>query len=166
MKEIFEQQGKRVKVLWETAQIYIDTHNGKIEDRYDFEKFIMQEESKRLQEIQEIKINNQYDIVLTDRTFLDAFIYTYRAIIHGTITNPDILAHTEEIALSKELYDNVIFFDTMITPDKNFADYNEEHINDIFKHSMQSVYSEKLVYYPNNKEFEKDIHGFVEHYIS
>jgi hypothetical protein len=76
MKQLFENQGKIVKVFGETAQIYIDKHERKIEDRYDFEKYIMQEEKKRLAEIQEIKTNKTYDIVLTDRTFLDAFVYT------------------------------------------------------------------------------------------
>lgn len=165
MKQLFENQGKTVKVFGETAQIYIDKHEGKIEDRYDFEKYIMQEEKKRLAEIQEIKTNKTYDIVLTDRTFLDAFVYTYRGILHGTIKNPDILAHTEEIESSKHLYDVVVFFDTMITPDKNFADYNEQHINEIFRHSMQSIYQDNFVYYPNNKEFEKDIDIFVKKYL-
>lgn len=96
---------------------------------------------------------------------MDACVYIYRDILHGTIKNPDILAYTEEIALSKELYDRVIFFDTMITQDQNFADYNEEHINDIFRHSMQSVYGEKLIHYPNNKEFEKDIQKFLDTYL-
>lgn len=165
MKAFFEQQGKRVLALGETAQIYIDTHQWKIEDRYDFEKYIMQEEKKRLYEIQKMQSEGQYDIVLTDRTFLDAFIYIYRAILHGYIKKPDILEHTDEIALSKELYDSVIFFDTMITPDQNFADYNETDINAIFKHSMQSVYGEKIAYYPNNKEFEKDIEAFTKKYL-
>jgi hypothetical protein len=165
MKELFEQQGKKVKVFGETAQIYIDNHPGPIEDRYAFEHFIMEEEIKRLYEMQEIKATQQYDIALADRTFLDAFIYIYRAIIHGYITNPDLLAHTKEIELSKELYDVVIFFDTMIKPDNNFADYNEMDINAIFKHTMQSIYSEKLVYYPNNSEFKKDIDVFLDKYI-
>lgn len=165
LKEIFEQQGKNVKVFWETAQPYIDNNSWPITDRYAFERFIMEEEIKRLSEIQTIKEKNEYDILLTDRTFLDAFIYIYRAILHGTIKNPDILGHTEEIALSKELYDVVIFFDTMITPDKNFSDYNKEDINALFKHSMQSVYGEKLIHYPNNKEFKKDIDMFLKKYM-
>jgi len=121
MKELFEKQGKRVKIFGETAQIYIDNHPGPIEDRYAFEHFIMDEEIKRLYEMQEIKTTQQYDIALADRTFLDAFVYIYRAIIHGHIKNPDLLAHAKELAFSKELYDVVVFFDTMIRPDENFA---------------------------------------------
>lgn len=165
MKQLFENQGKTVKVFGETAQIYIDKHPGPIDDRYAFEKFIMEEEIKRLQEMQEINKTKQYDIVLTDRTFLDAFVYIYRAIIHGHITNPDLLTHTKELALSKDMYDVVVFFDTMITPDENFTDYNETDINALFKHTMQSVYGEKIVHYPNNKEFEKDIDIFVKKYL-
>ena len=165
MKALFEQQGKKVKVFDETAQIYINNHPGPIEDRYIFEKFIMEEETKRLYEMQEIKKTQQYDIVLADRTFMDAFVYIYRAIIHGHITNPDILAHTKEIELSKEVYDVVVCFDTMIHLDKNFADYNETDINAIFRHSMHSVFGDKLLYYPNNREFEKDIDKFLSTYI-
>lgn len=165
MKELFEQQGKTVKVFGETAQIYIDNHPGPIEDRYAFEHFIMDEEMKRLYEMQEIKTTQQYDIILADRTFLDAFVYIYRAIVHGHITNPDILWHTKELELSKELYDIVVFFDTMITPDKNFADYNETDINAIFKHTMQSIYGEKVVHYTNNKQFQNDIENFLDTYL-
>ena len=165
MKELFEKQGKRVKIFGETAQLYIDKHPGPIEDRYDFEHFIMEEEIKRLHKMQEMKKIQQYDIGLADRTFLDAFVYIYRAIIHGHIKNPDILAHAEELALSKDLYDVVVFFDTMIKPDKNFADYNEADINAIFRHTMKSIYGEKLVHYPNNREFEKDINTFLRKHI-
>gem|GEM_PF-2767044 len=154
-----------MKVFGETAQIYIDNHPGPIENRYAFEYFIMEEEIKRIYEMQEMKKTQQYDIMLVDRTFLDAFVYIYRAIVHGHITNPDLLSHTKEIKLSKELYDVVVFFDTMIKPDKNFADYNEEDINAIFKHTMQSIYSKKLVHYANNSEFKKDIDRFLSKYI-
>ena len=58
----------------------------------------------------------------------------------------------------------IVFFDTMIVPDENFADYNNTDINAIFKHTMKSVYGEKLVHYPNNMEFEKDIEMFLEKY--
>ena len=165
MKELFEQQEKTVKVFNETAQMYIDNHPGPIEDRYAFEYFIMEEEIKRIYEIQEIKKTQQYDIVLVDRTFLDAFVYIYRAIIHGHITNSDLLTHIKEIELSKELYDEIVFFDTMIKPDQNFADYNEIDINAIFKHTMQSIYEKKIIYYPNNSEFKKEIKRFLTKYI-
>ena len=168
MKEIFEKQGKKVKVFGETAQIYIDAHDWKIEDRYDFERFIVEKEIKRIYEIKEIKdikTNQQYEIVLVDRAFLDVLVYIYRSIIHGYITNTDILFHTPEIALSKELYDVVVFFDTMLIPDENFADYNNTDINAIFRHTMHSVYGNKLLHYPNNKEFEKDIDMFLKRYI-
>jgi hypothetical protein len=165
MKALFEQQGKKVKVFGETAQIYIDRHPGPIEDRYAFEHFIMEEEIKRLYEMKEIKATQEYDIALADRTFLDAFVYIYRAIIHGHITNPDLLSHTKEIELSKDIYDVIVFFDTMIKPDKNFVDYNEMNINAIFKHTMESIYGEKIAYYPNNTEFQKDREKFLTEYI-
>jgi len=165
MKELFEKQGKKVKVFWETAQMYIDAHDWKIEDRYDFERFIVEKEIERIYEIKNIKEKQQYDIVLIDRAFLDVLVYIYRSIINRYINNADILSHTTEIEISKELYDIVVFFDTMLIPDKNFADYNNKDINAIFRHSMQSVYGDKLLQYPNNKEFEKDIDVFLQKHI-
>jgi hypothetical protein len=53
----------------------------------------------------------------------------------------------------------------MLIPDENFADYNNKDINAIFRHSMQSVYGDKLLQYPNNKEFEKDIDVFLQKHI-
>jgi len=102
---------------------------------------------------------------LIDRAFLDVLVYIYRSIINRYINNADILSHTTEIEISKELYDIVVFFDTMLIPDKNFADYNNKDINAIFRHSMQSVYGDKLLQYPNNKEFEKDIDVFLQKHI-
>ena len=129
LAEKFQQQGKTVKIYHETAQIFIDAHPGPIVDRYAFQRFIIDEEKRRIKELQKLKENNSYDIVLIDRTFVDAFVYIYRAIIHGHINNPDLFEYPTEIAVSKKLYDTVIFFDTMIIQDKNFADYNDENLD-------------------------------------
>ena len=162
----FENEGKRVKVYPETGQIYIDEHPGPITDRYAFQDFIMKEEIKRIHEIKKYKEENAFDIILADRTFLDAFVYIYWAVIHGHITNADLMSNVEkEIKLSQELYDVVVFFDTMIIEDKNFADYNTPDLIWMFRHTMQSVYQEKHTHYPNNIEFEKDIDIFLEKYI-
>lgn len=166
LNKIFQQQKKTVKIFPETAQIYIDANPGPITNRYAFEQFIVEEEIKRIAEIQEIKEKNTYDIVLIDRTFLDMFVYIYRCIIHGSITNADLLSHTPEIEVSKTLYDIVVFFDTMIIPDENFSDYNNVDIDWMFKHSLHCIYNEKLVYYTNNIELEKDIDIFIKKYIT
>jgi hypothetical protein len=162
----FEKEGKRVKVCPETAQIYIDEHQGVIADRYDFQNFIMKEEIKRIHEIQRLKQENDFDIILTDRTFLDNFVYIYWSITNCHTTKADLISNVEkEIKLSQELYDVVVFFDTMIIEDKNFADYNTPDLIGIFKHTIHSVYKGKYIHYPNNIEFEKDIDIFLEKYI-
>ena len=165
LSEKFQQQGKTVKIYPETAQIYIDNNPGPITDRYSFQRHIVDEEIKRLQEIQTLKSSNTYDIVLIDRTFADMFVYIYRGIIHDYIQNPDLLSCTQELSKSKELYDEIIFFDTMIIEDKNFADYNNDDINTIFKHTLNSIYQDKIKYYPNNTYFEKNIDIFIKKYM-
>jgi len=60
---------KKVKKIHESARIYIDQHGGgNIEDVHEFERFIINEETKRLKDLAKIKQQHEYDLIFIDRT--------------------------------------------------------------------------------------------------
>lgn len=154
---------KKIKIFDETARKYIDAHGWwAIADVHDFETFIINEETKRLQELQEIRLHKSYDMVFIDRTGLDAIIYSYWNLINGNISRIDYVPdyHTV-LAQGRELYDHVVFFTTPIKVDNRFPIYNNEHINAVFEHSVRFRYGEKVITYTNNIFFQDNIESTI-----
>jgi len=154
---------KKVKKIHESARIYIDQHGGgNIEDVHEFERFIINEETKRLKDLAKIKQQHEYDLIFIDRTWLDAVIYSYRNLINGNITWIDYVSNYHEILVQgRELYDHVIFFTTPIKQDNRFPIYNNEHINAVFEHSIRFWYGEKVIVYTNNIFFQDNLKSTI-----
>lgn len=166
LETYFKEKGKKVLLYKETANIYLEAHAWEEINRYDFQKEIVDNELVRLKELKYKKENNEADIVLVDRTFLDMFVYIYRGILHGHITNSDLLSDLHEwIELSKELYDEIFFFDTMLKEDLNFADYNCDEIKNLFINSFKAVYKDKLQLWPNFKVFREELDIWSKKYM-
>jgi hypothetical protein len=122
---------------------------------YDFQTYIFRQEVARLHEIERMARQDEYDLVFIDRTAMDGMIYSYRNIISGEMERMDFASnHYELISLSKQLYDHVVFFTTPIHIDKRFANYNNEHINAIFEHSIKWFYGDRVTTYTNNIFFQ------------
>lgn len=162
----FSEEGMRVCVFEETAQKYLDQYKGEQIDRYAMQRYIADQEMARINDLQSIKNAGQYDIVLVDRTIADMFVYIYWAIIHGWITNGDVLSNVDkELEISKNIYDTIIYFDKMLIEDKAFADYNNPKLNAIFSATLLQIYGSKIQSYTSKLEFEKDIDIFIKKYI-
>jgi AAA domain len=154
---------KKIKIFEETAREYIDAHGWwMIDDVHDFETYIINQETKRLEELKLIKETKSHDLVFIDRTGLDAIIYSYRNLINGNIARIDYVENYHSVLQSwKQLYDFVVFFTTPIKIDRRFPIYNNEHINAIFEHSVRFWYEEKVITYTNNIFFQDNIESTI-----
>jgi len=149
----YKSEWNSVLIYPEVAQIYLDKHDTV--DKYEFQKFIVEEEKKRLIELKRRKKLNDVDVILIDRTILDLFVYSYWRTIKGYINDWSFLSNMDWfINNSKELYDEIYFFDTMLIRDENFDDYNCEEIKNLFINTFKTVYWDKLEIYPNFKSFK------------
>ncbi len=153
----------RIQLFHESAREYIEAHGGwGIDDMHDFERYVFQCETKRIQELQDAKEKQRYDYAFIDRTTLDCFIYSYWNLVHGDLEVIDYThGSTNLLAQSKEVYDHVVFFTTPIKKDSRFDIYNNEHINAIFQHSIHSLYQDKVITYTNNMFFQDNLENTV-----
>lgn len=162
-KFVTEYPNKKVVKMHESAREFINQQEGGIiKDVHEFETFIIQEESKRLQDLKDIKEHNTYDFVFIDRTWLDAIIYSYWNLINGNINRIDYVHDYHQILTTgRDLYDRVIFFTTPIKIDKRFPIYNNEHINAVFEHSVRFRYGDKVIIYTNNIFFQDNLESTI-----
>lgn len=146
---------QRVLLLGESAREYIEAHGGMIDNQRNFQSHVFQKEIARLEYLADLRKTGEYDVVCIDRTTMDGMIYSYRNIISGYLGALDFTDdHHAMIAASKELYDHVIFFSTPIHIDSRFENYNNEHINAVFEHSIKRFYGDKVATYTNNIFFQ------------
>jgi thymidylate kinase len=157
---------QKILLLGESAREYIEAHGGMIDNQRNFQSYVFQQEIARLDHLQQLRETDEYDIVCIDRTTMDGMIYSYWNMISGYLGAIDFVEdHYVLVERSKELYDQVIFFSTPIHVDRRFENYNNDHINAIFEHSIKWFYGDKVTTYTNNIFFqdnrEQNIFGTI-----
>ncbi len=153
----------KIHLLHETAREFINENGGWIvEDVHAFEKYIIDQEIKRMETLEKIKKDQLYDLVFIDRTAMDPIIYSYWNMVNGSLDRIDFVDNFQDILQrSKIVYDHVVFFTTPIKIDNRFPIYNNEHINAIFEHTIRYWYKEIVLVYTNNIYFQDNVAGTI-----
>lgn len=153
---------KKVLLMNESARTYIDQQGGVVDDVDAFQLYVYQQETKRLKRLQELRKSGEYDLVLIDRTAWDGMIYSYWNMMNGTMGAIRFSDHPYNgLAISKKLYDHVVFFTTPIKKDSRFDHYNNEYINQLFTLSITYFYGEKVLTYTNNVFFQNNFENAI-----
>jgi len=149
--------GKTVKIYDERSRIYLDSHSRKNIDIYKLQKFILEWEKERLQELEFYKKEKKFDYILVDRTATDGMVFIYWALINWTLKNAELLDDSHSIIeKSREIYDKIIYFYEMIKTDSRAEGFNSKEFHNIFENTIKTAYKDKVNFIRNNIYLEKE----------
>lgn len=159
----FKNTNARVMILPETAMEYIMKVGLQNVDRDAMQAYISEKEKNRLLDLKKWKDEDAYDYVIVDRTYMDGIVYTYWNILLWYPVNMNVYINDNEYrALSKEVYDHIVFFSQPIIPDLLFQDYNSEHFVSIFSETIRHMYGNKVFALENNVAFANNIQWYMD----
>jgi len=138
--------GYKVKVYKETARILFDLLEE--EGVYEYQRRMHEMERTRYFEIEKLKEEWNFDIILTDRTYYDTELYAAQNYKHKRLESLDFI---KKDPWSKKLYDKVILLNEPTRDSKRevFNIYNSDEFKKIFNQWISEYYSHCLETFRN-----------------